>query len=383
MEEQREKRVLIRSVGDTQRVYCRRLPTPPQCIRGALCASATNRAMMTVRLLPPARPFPSVLTLLFALLLLSASTEFLLAQAPVTVTFFRPPPNQLKTTDLYRVRLNNATGSPIPIYLFGTVDEAEAGHIVEATSKQFDLPPGVTIINGPELQPIDAQYFSERHKAVFLRTGQAPTGEYTVCVHVHRADDRREIASDCFTQRVQVTTPPVLIFPSDGDTITTPVPTFTWAAPTPLVRGQQLRYKIRIVEVFARQTTYDAMQSNPAWFEREGINVRNFPLPISARKPRIGQEYAWQISAFDNDFPLGRSEIWGFTYGSGKIATRGTVDGNPVGRRTTITPKSRFAPKPYSIIDVRLGIDPNILKVVEGFIPQALLNELTTSCFGD
>lgn len=336
--------------------------------------------MTTLRLLSLARPFQSLLAPLFALFLLLIAAGSLQAQGAITVTFFRPPPNQLKTTDLYRVRLNNSTGASVRIYLFGTVDEATAGHIVEATSKQFDLAPGLTIINGPELQPIDADYFSQRHKDVFLRTGQAPTGEYTVCVHVRRADNNQEVASDCFTQRVQVITPPVLITPPDESEVTTPVPTFSWTAPAPLVRGQQVRYKLRIVEILGRQTAFDAMQSNPAWFEREGISGRTFPLPISARKPRVGQSYAWQVSAFDSDFPLGRSEIWSYTYGKLVVDIRSDTTTRI---RTTTKRNTRFSARPYAVFEVPLLIDPSIVKVVEGFIPKALLDELTTSCFGD
>lgn len=249
------------------------------------------------------------------------------AQDSVRVTLFRPPPNQLKVADLWRIRIENRTSTTFTVYLFGRVDEARDGQIVDATSAQFRLPPGTKIVNGVEIQPIDANYYNQRYKDVFLRTGQAPTGDYRVCVTVRNASNDADMGTDCYDQRIEVSTPPILVMPSDESIVEEKLPTFTWLPPTPIARGSRPTYRLRIVEILGRQTPYDAMASNPAWFERSTVPNTVFPYPIASRPLRTGGRYAWQVTAADGTFPLGESEIWWFTYKPVTIAGRDTSGG--------------------------------------------------------
>ncbi len=235
----------------------------------------------------------------------------------VRVQLFRPPPNQLKVADLWRVRLDNRTNRTIEVYLFGTVDEAKDGKIVEATTARFRLAPGIRTITGAEIQPIDATYFIPRYKDVFLRTGQAPTGDYTVCVTVREAATDRDLGTDCYDQRVEVLTPPILVAPNDGATVEEKLPVFSWLPPAPLKAGERVNYVLKIVEILGRQTPYDAMQSNPAFFERKALPTTLLQYPIGSRSFNEKGHYAWRVTAADGTFPLGESEIWEFTFKGG------------------------------------------------------------------
>lgn len=241
-------------------------------------------------------------------------TQGAAAQDSIRVTLFRPPPNQLKVADLWRIRIENRTPNTHTVYLFGRADEARDGQIVDATSSKFTLPPGVKIVNGVEIQPIDANYYNDRYKEVFLRTGQAPTGDYRVCVTVRNARNDADLATDCFDQRVEVSTPPILVMPTNESVVEEKIPAFTWLPPTPIARGSRPTYLLRLVEILGRQTPYDAMASNPAWFERASIPNTVVQYPIASRSLRVGGRYAWQVTASDKGFPLGESEIWWFTY---------------------------------------------------------------------
>lgn len=306
----------------------------------------------------------------------------------VTVQLFQPPPNQLKIADLWRIRLVNNSRNTYTICLHGTLTETNLGKLlVEATTARFTLPPGTKLVTGADIQPIDAKYYDEKYKAVFLRTGSAPTGQYQICVDVRvDCNDGPPIATDCKSAVVQQLTPPILIAPQNQSTVEDDLPVFSWLPPAPLNRGQQVRYDLKIVEVLGRQTSYDAMQSNPAWFERRNISTTVAQYPINARKFNTGARYAWMVKASDgSDFPMGESEIWEFDYARRKLTeTRDPFGGTGNGGRDTIgirntgvkyigTTPLVFAPANRGVVlfnpsgDINTTfIDPDHLKIVPG-----------------
>lgn len=335
------------------------------------------------------------------LIALAAMGAPALAQDSIRVTLFRPPPNQLKVADLWRVRIENRTATTFTVYLFGKADEERDGPIVDATSARFQLPPGVKMVNGAEIQPIDANYFNQRYKDVFLRTGQAPTGNYTVCVTVRNAANDADLGTDCYDQRVEVTTPPILVMPTDESTVEERFPAFTWLPPTPLARGSRPVYQLRIVEVLGRQTPYDAITSNPAWFERSSIPNTVFPYPIASRPFGAGRRYAWQVMASDAGFPLGESEIWWFTYNPPKIVvgTDGPGTGRPIGDsggggtggRDSSGWPFRFIDKGIHIVDLGDQESPYQAYRIPGLeavleldlaVPPSILDAMLTPCLG-
>ena len=61
----------------------------------------------------------------------------------VTVNIQQPPNNQLRIIDLWKINLNNLSTNPIPVYLYGTLTEENAGLIATATSSQILLNPSI------------------------------------------------------------------------------------------------------------------------------------------------------------------------------------------------------------------------------------------------
>jgi hypothetical protein len=96
--------------------------------------------------------------------------------------------------------------------------------------------------------------------------------------------------------------------------VTEKLPVFSWLPPTPAKPGQQIVYRLRIVEILGRQTPYDAITSNPAWFKTDIPLFNQIQYPTAARAFHDGVRYAWQISAYEGDYPIGESEVWWFTY---------------------------------------------------------------------
>jgi hypothetical protein len=269
------------------------------------------------------------------------------AQGNVLVTLLRPPPNQLRVADLWKVDLNNLTDRDFTIYLHGTADEETDGRIVDARSKTFRLLAHQRVrVTGAMLEPITVDQWNDRYKDVILRSGQVPTGSYRVCVEVLVAETDSLLGTDCYDQPVEIEqyTPPILVFPLDESTVVEKLPTFNWLPPSPVRQGDRMSYQLRIVEVLGRQTALDAMASNPAFFDLREITTNSFRFPVGARGFIVGSTYAWQIRAFltqryGDRVPLGESEIWWFTYGDAMHEQRDPTDEGqqdlPPGRNPT------------------------------------------------
>ena len=339
----------------------------------------------------------SRLRYLFWIVALAMMPATLLAQGNVLVTLFRPPPNQLRVADLWKVDLQNLGPEVVTVYLHGTVDEATDGRVVDARSKPFRIPGGARMrVTGAELEPITVDKWNDAYKDVLLRTGQVPTGSYTVCVEVVLAEDGSIIGTDCYEQPVDIEqlTPPMLVFPLDESEVTEQLPTFNWLPPTPVRQGDRISYQIRIVEMLGRQSAYDAIASNPAFFDLRDITANSVRFPLGARRFEIGRRYAWQIRAFlvqrfGDRIPVGESEIWWFQYGTvdkGDELTDDDGDGRrdpardlPV-RETDITRDDLDIRTPASgdSPDIRFGQKYQVEKdlgVRPGFIPPDIFHD--------
>ena len=231
----------------------------------------------------------------------------------VTVILSQPPPNQLRVSDLWRVQLFNNSDESIEVFLHGTATRIGEGQIVDAESRVFTLPPGRLAIRGSQLEPIKVNESNPRYRDIVTRTGTVPSGEYEICVFVRDASTGEELGSDCITQIVERLSPPILINPTDESEVQEALPIFTWTPPVPTPRGGRILYTLRIAEVLGRQTPYDALQSNPAFFEKSGIRTTTLQYPSSARSMQTNKRYAWRVTAFSGTVSLGESEVWEFT----------------------------------------------------------------------
>jgi alpha-tubulin suppressor-like RCC1 family protein len=253
-------------------------------------------------------------SLILALIFACCVVHVLTQQPPtVQVRLFRPPPNQLRQSDLWRIQLNNLGRVPIRVYLLGIVMEARDGEIVNAQSTVITLQPGPTQMTGTQLEPIKLNHVHPRYRDLYLRTGEVPSGNYTVCVYVRSAETDEELGRDCYDQSVERTSPPILVQPTDGDSLASDVrPIFSWLPPTPISPGLTVTYTIRIVEMLGRQTPYDAMLRNPAYYEQSNLRSTTLQYPLDARPFRTDRMYAWKVSAYAGPTLLGESEVWHF-----------------------------------------------------------------------
>lgn len=94
----------------------------------------------------------------------------------------------------------------------------------------------------------------------------------------------------------QTVTPPILLSPSNGDTIQMLYPVFNWSAVSFPGGGVASRYEIRIVEVLSGQSPEAAIQANPDWFSNLNVSFNTFAYTPAAPLLKKGSRYAWQVS---------------------------------------------------------------------------------------
>lgn len=236
----------------------------------------------------------------------------------VKVHLHSPPPFQMNIEMLWHVDLTNS-GGPRLVYLFGVARETKSGRwIADGTSNKFTIPNGITSVNPADIGPInytaDAQY-----DELVGRTGKVPAGDYTICMYVLDANKNDTLGKDCISNHVILNiTCSHLIHPANNKSIIEKLPAFIWTPISPTVPVAEVSYNLKIVELLGRQTPFDAMQSNPTWFDVDDLPTPLCPYPLSAENLEAGKSYAWQITALAQSangdrIELCKSEVWSFT----------------------------------------------------------------------
>jgi hypothetical protein len=227
---------------------------------------------------------------------LIASSAF--AQNHIRITLHQPPPNQLRATDIWKLIIFNPTQSTLEITLYGTLEEAREGMVIEGNSKSIKLVPGRKTITYDDVKSGNVNFSSGKWREAFMRTGNAPSGNYTICITVKDISGE-VLGSNCIEQRVEILSPPTLVSPANEETIDEKQQLiFTWMPPMPTPQG--VNYKIKIVEIIGNQSPEDAMLRNKAFFEKEDIRSTMFQYPLSSRKIEAGKKYAWAVQFINN-----------------------------------------------------------------------------------
>lgn len=228
-----------------------------------------------------------ILPILFVAVQVTSS----LAQNQVISKLKQPPPNKLGIADLWSLELNNTTRKDIKGYLTGLLSEDKDGSIVEGQSKPFIIKAGRNSYTYKDFSDADIRYSNNKYKEIFLRTGSAPEGDYTICVTVYNEVGDVIGIENCIFHSVRQLGNISLLTPADGDEISSDqAVVFSW---TPLPDAKE--YSIKIVELIGNQPPESAIQQNHPFFTKENIKTTQFQYPTTERKFQSNKSYAWII----------------------------------------------------------------------------------------
>jgi len=315
------------------------------------------------------------------------------AMAQVIVILQQPPPYQFKVEHLWKVTLVNPTQTTYRVYLHGRATEIVDGPIVEATSTTFTLGHGTKIINPRELVPISVKEANQKYIDIVKNIGGVPTGDYEICVSVINTVDGQEIGTGCVSAQVQNLTQVELLEPGSGAVFssrTNPQGTiwddtdivhsrtavgsfliFNWLPPTPIPPGARVTYKLRIAEIYGNQSPYDAIRSNPAFFENRNVTSTIYQYPTASRPFEAGKRYAWKVEVYLNNVFISESEIWEFSIGGDNYVEKLELAVEKIERAYNEVPSSGV--QETSNLNQNLVKDHPVLLASLGLVPELLL----------
>ena len=234
----------------------------------------------------------------------------------VTFQLTVPPGTDFAIDESLNAIITNNSQESLEVYLKGIVREREDGQIFEGRSSAFLLDDEMTNLNKrnlDKLKPVESTFLQGDYEDYVIRTSKFPPGSYEVCVQIILVSGNEVIAEDCYEKSVQEYLPPSLISPEDGTAVNESQPYFTWS-PVPGSNAGDISYKLGVVELNNNQSPVAAFESNPVWFEQEGITSPLFQYPVSAREFDTSKAYAWKVAAFTGGDKVAESEIWSFSF---------------------------------------------------------------------
>ena len=175
--------------------------------------------------------------------------------------------------------------------------------------------------------------WSRHLQDIVARTGRLPEGEYQACVTLAGAGGAVLVERECAQFSIGFGDPPFLVFPMNGDTITSQAPIFEWQ-PVQLSPTADTRvgYVLQVAEVrtSAKQRPEAALESNILHHREPGLSATPHQYPVGALPLVSGRTYAWRVQALDGTGrPVasnqGRSEIWTFVYREPESESQRTI----------------------------------------------------------
>jgi hypothetical protein len=212
----------------------------------------------------------------------------------------------------------NGTRAQQRVVISIMISDSKGKQIISGSSDPILLMPGSNLFNNTTVLHGNLSYYDAGTKSQIVQTGRAPEGSYSACVTITNVDGVNLISNLCANFTIVYPDPPHLVFPTNGDSVTTIYPVFQWT-PLQVPIGYQLHYVLKMAEILPGQTPLQALAANVPQYENDNLIANTLQYPISALPLKSGATYVWQIQALDqNGFPPssnnGKSEVWTFTY---------------------------------------------------------------------
>jgi hypothetical protein len=226
--------------------------------------------------------------------------------------------------------LNHGPGAGEVRVAFSIVDRSNRVIASGTSDPQYVAEGAAAIFDSPYEVAGTSRHDAEIERLA-ARTGRLPEGSYAACAAATDFDGF-VLAEACAEFAILYPDPPLLLGPTDGDTLERQDDFFQWT-PVQVPPAFDVQYVLRVAEVLEGQTPAEALETNIPHHESLGLFAPSEQYPIYARPLEVGTTYAWSVRAFDqNGYPVsandGQSEIWTFTYDDGTAPTQ------PTGART-------------------------------------------------
>lgn len=186
--------------------------------------------------------------------------------------------------------------------------------LIHCESNPITVRPGVNAIQ-PNSSYFKVIEFGHSELASYIRNQKRlPSGRFQYCLSV-RTDDGEYFEDELCRDYFEVVNEFLqLVIPSDGDTITNPLPILNWT--TSAIQEMQLgtkQYRLILTDKDGETDAETALNINPAIFLKENLRNLSVPYPASAPELEIGHSYAWRVECLVENQVVEETESWTFT----------------------------------------------------------------------
>ncbi len=215
--------------------------------------------------------------------------------------------------------IHNGTGNPEQVFVTLVVSTSAGAKVISGTSSVILLPTGATtVLNNTDILSGNLTYYNSGTKSQIVQTGRIPEGMYTACVSITGADGVPLVSNECSNFTIIYPNPPQLVYPFDGDSVTTTYPVLQWT-PVQVPVQYQVHYVLTMVQMLQGQTPLQALSADVPQYTNNDLMTTTLQYPLSALPLVAGNTYVWQVQVLDqNGFPPatnnGKSQIWTFKY---------------------------------------------------------------------
>lgn len=227
----------------------------------------------------------------------------------ISIQMFQTPA-QFSIHDFSQTVFINTGGAQQVVVRFSVKTDIGKG-ILDIVTKPITFNAGANYIPQADIQMAKFEYAGNSEALQLKQSGVLPFGRYVVCAEVKDAKTYTDIATECNEQASMPYSPPMLIYPGDGEEIETPYPTLVWLSPIPDANGN-IEYDMKLVEMRNNQGQYDAVQNNYTHFKTSDYGEENMNYPLDALPLKVGKWYAWKITAKYKGTDIGETEVWKF-----------------------------------------------------------------------
>jgi hypothetical protein len=193
-----------------------------------------------------------------------------------------------------------------------TVSESKSGTVLILKTSAFNLYSGVNIIPPAVIRSAAIEFSSGRTAALIRQDHDFPVGDYEYCFNLSLTGGGGDIPDEqCFDYHLVPFAEMHLIEPYDKDSICDKKPTLTWQPLIPTVAGTS--YQVVLAEIKSGQNAIEALDYNLPTINQMYLTAPVLIYPAILNQLEDGKTYAWQVTAYNNQTILNRSEIWQFT----------------------------------------------------------------------
>lgn len=203
----------------------------------------------------------------------------------------------------------------------GTIKKGNGELICEFKTAPVWLQTGANVFTPFTLSMADLNYHDQDILEIETKSGQYPSGNYTICMigHCATADCNGLGASAaametpiCISIQTENPTPLILLNPENESEIEETRPPLSWIPPSPVAGSANLNYTLILVEMLEGQNKADALSQNRPLIEMEGLTNPALMYPSDLPELEKGKWYAWQVQAYVGKTPIAKSEQWKF-----------------------------------------------------------------------